>query len=50
MEVMEAVLEELDVMEKKNIQKIADKYGVNRSTPSWHYYGKIIIKAKGYNS
>jgi transposase-like protein len=50
MEAMEAVLEELDLMEKKNIQKIANKHSVERSTLSRRYYGKTTTKAEGYNS
>ena len=47
---MEAVLEELNLMETKNIQKITDKYGVERSTLSRRYYGKTTTKVEGYNS
>jgi len=50
MEAMEAALEELDLMEKKNIQKIADKHCVERSTLSRRYHGKTTTKAEGYNS
>ena len=41
---------ELHLQEKKNIQAMADKHGVNRSTLSKRFNGKTGNKVNGYNS
>jgi hypothetical protein len=45
MDAMEAAIEELSLQEKRNIQAVADKYGVGRSALSERFHGKTQSKA-----
>ena len=47
---IEDAIAELHLQEKKNIQAMADKHGVNRSTLSKRFNGKTGSKVNGYNS
>ena len=47
---IEDAIAELHLQEKKNIQAMADKHGVNRSTLLKRFNGKTGSKVNGYNS
>ena len=46
---IEDVIAELHLQEKKNIQAMADKHGVNQSTLLKQFNGKTGSKVNGYN-
>ena len=47
---IEDAIAELHLQNKKNIQAMVDKHGVNRSTLSKQFNGKTGSKVNGYNS
>ena len=47
---IEDAIAELHLQDKKNIQAMADKHGVNQSTLSKQFNGKTGSKVNSYNS
>ena len=47
---IEDAIAELHLQEKKNIQTVVDKHGVNQSTLLKRFNGKTGSKVNGYNS